>query len=326
MSTENIDRGDEYVGTEDNDKVEDPIKVDDKAADKETDKAAAEDDAKASDKQGEEAEDDDDKDKDGEEDQPRDKSGKFTKKSADKPILIPKARVDEIIRTERSRADDLQRQLDEIKAGKTVQALETEITDLEKQHAKLLLDGKGDEAAVVAGQIRAKERQIQIDSAKAMSEASKEAAREDIRLDLTIERIEADYPQLNENSDEYDQDAVDLVLASQQQLMATQKLPASKALAEAARKVMSRLYPAKTDEPAAPAKKLDKAKDGERSKAQLEKNIDTISKQPADLKDAGADSDKQGIKDNVDVTRLSFDEFSALPETTKARLRGDMLA
>ena len=43
------------------------------------------------------------------------------------------------------------------------------------------------------------------------------------------------------------------------------------------------------------------------------------------MKDVGLDSDKLGEKAMPNVAQMTLEEFNALPATTKARLRGDML-
>jgi hypothetical protein len=58
---------------------------------------------------------------------------------------------------------------------------------------------------------------------------------------------------------------------------------------------------------------------------QVKKNLDTQARQPASMRDVGMDSDKAGVKGDIDVSKLSADEFAALPESTKAKLRGDLL-
>jgi hypothetical protein len=326
---EDLDRGDDFVPTDDD--AVDTSAVDDKAVDGD-DKAVETDDNKATDDGDDKG--GDDKATDDKDDQPRDKGGKFAKKGGDDKA-IPKARVDEMIRGERERAEaaeakmrEMEKQIRKDTATEDTKKLETEITDLEKKHAKAILDGNSETAAELAGQIRLKERQIQIGLSKGMSAQAKEEAREEIRLDLTIERLQVDYPMLNEEDEAYDQDAVDMVLATQQQYIRDKGMTPSVALARAAAKVMGKLNPAKVDDDkdAKDSKGLDKAKEVEgRSKAQLDKNIDTSKKQPADTKAAGLDSDKKGIKDEVDASKLSYEEFAALPEATKARLRGDLL-
>ena len=63
----------------------------------------------------------------------------------------------------------------------------------------------------------------------------------------------------------------------------------------------------------------------DRKEAQVAKNLDTQRRQSPSMKDAGMDSDKAGIKDKIDVSKLTPEEFAALPEATKAKLRGDVL-
>lgn len=332
MDKENLDRGDDFVPSEDA-----STGADDKTAtktvddgDKTVDKTAKTDDGKSDDK----ADGDKTDDKTGEDDKPRDNKGKFAKKNGDDGAAIPKARVDEMVRSERERAEaaenrmrELEKQIKKDVTTEDTKKIEALIVDLEKKHAKAILDGKSDEAADLASQIRLKERQIQIEMSKGMSSQAKEEAREEIRLDMTIERLQADYPMLNEDDESFDQDAVDMVLATQQQYIREKGLTPAVALARAAAKVMSKLAPAKDlDDEDDKKGGLGKAKEVDgRTKAQLDKNIETSKKQPADTKSAGVDSDKKGIKEDVQASKLSYDEFAALPEATKARMRGDLL-
>lgn len=310
------DRGDDFIATGED------IKVLDAPADKPADTAA--------DKPADKPEDKPDS-TGTESEQPRAEDGKFAKKSDGDEKMIPKARVDAMVKkeTERAqaaeaRANELAKSIREVGRSESLEKLEGEIQNLEAEQAKAIVDGDHEKAAAIMGQIRHKERQVQIDSSKSMSDQAKEQAREEIRLDLTIDKLELDYPMLAEGSDNYDADAVDMVLATQRQLMETRGLSPSQALSEAAKKVMSKITVAKADTKEDKPTGLDKAKTvADRTQAQIDKNIETDKKQPASLKDTGLDSDKKGISENIDVTKLSYDEFSALPEATKARLRGD---
>lgn len=319
------DRGDDFIPTgEDvkNDVIDKPLdKPLDKPADDVKDLPAAKDDKPADDKPADD-------------EQPRGNDGKFAKKSDGDGQMIPKARVDEMVKKEGARADaaeakanELAQQIKAVGKSQDLEKTEGEIKDLEAAQAKAIVDGDHEKAAAIMGQIRHKERQVQIDSSKTMSTQAKEQAREEIRLDLTIERLEVEYPMLSEISDKYDADAVDMVLATQRQLMEMRGMSASQALAEAAKKVMAKITVVKDDGDGDKVDKpsgLDKAKTvADRTQAQIDKNLETDKKQPASLKDTGLDSDKKGISENIDVSKLSYEEFGALPEATKARLRGD---
>lgn len=257
------------------------------------------------------------------EEKARDEKGRF----------IPVSRHKDVLEKERERADiaerklaELNDQLKQVDRNADVQKLETEITELEKAHAKALLDGDVDKAAEHMRDIRLKERTIAIQESDRLSSRAKDQAREEVRLDMAIERLEAAYPQLNEKSDEFDQTLTELVLSSQRTYIERDRMAPADALVKAAATVMEKF---KTALPAAAAdeKGLQAAKDAakERAEAQVKANLDAAAKTPAALKDAGKDSDKGGLTEKVDVKKLTDEEFRALPDATKARLRGDLL-
>ena len=309
-----VDRGDEYIptGSVDNeDDTDDGAEAAaagavaaaeaDAKAEEEASKAAAEEEAKA-----------------------RDDKGRF----------IPKSRFDEQVRKEREARENAERQLAALQAqlkqekrAVNTGELETEIKALEKSYTKLILQGDEDKASEIMSQIRLKERTVAIQEATNLSAQAKDQAREEIRVDTTIERIEQLYPELREGSDEYDQDIVDLVLAAQNANISDKRMSPSMALAKAAETVMSKIKPkAAEDEPEAKKGLGAAAGAADRKTAQVKKNLETQKRQPADVKDVGKDSDAAGIKGNIDVSKLSYADFEALPASTKARLRGDMLS
>lgn len=246
----------------------------------------------------------------------------------DKGRFIPKSRFDDAVRKEREGRELAERKLTELQAQlkqdqRKVDTgqLETEIKGLEKSYTKLVLQGDEDAAAEVMSQIRLKERVIATQEAGHLSAQAKDQAREEIRVDTAIERIEATYPELREGSDEYDQDIVDLVLAAQTANINDRRMSPSMALIKATETVMSKIKRV-SDEP---EKKGLGAAAGvaDRKSAQVEKNIAAAKAQPASTRSVGEDSDKAGITTKLDVSKLSREEFAALPEATKARLRGD---
>jgi hypothetical protein len=250
----------------------------------------------------------------------------------DKGRFIPKARFDEQVGKERAAREAAERQLAELQAqlkqvnrNADVAQIEEEIKSMEKQHAKLLLDGDHEKAAELMSQIRFKERQVAIQEATHLSAQAKEQAREEIRVEIAIEKLQTAYPQLDENHEDFDEGLVNLVLAEQRRLIEDERLTPSKALTKAATDIMKRFVPAKAADDQG-AKGLAAAQKGaDRKAAQVQKNLDASKRQPPDMKDVGMDSDKAGIKDDIDVSKLSFSEFEALPEATKARLRGDLV-
>ena len=269
-----------------------------------------------------------------EDEQQRDEAGKFVAKDSPKPI--PKARVDQMVEKEKLRADAAERRFEELqKTIKTVDrsaeiaTLEAENEKLDIAYAKATLDGKTEEMAKIASTIRLNERTIQAAGAQAMSTGAVDQIREEMRLDFAIESVQKQYPALVESHPDYDQDVVDMILSLQETIMRRDRAPAALALSQAADKVMGKFSPqgevaeVAVETGLKQAKKDDKGPD--RKEAAVAKNIDAASKQPANTKDSGMDSDKAGITSDVDAAKLSTEEFDALPESTKARIRGDEL-
>lgn len=248
----------------------------------------------------------------------------------DKGRFIPKSRFDDAVRKEREGREfaerqlaELQNQLKQNQRQVDTSQLETEIKGLEKQYTKLVLQGDEDGAAEVMSQIRLKERTVAIQEATHLSAQAKDQAREEIRMESAIERIESAYPELRDGSEEYDQDLVDLVLASQMANIQQKRMAPSMALAAAVETVMGKMA-RKSAEPEPEKKGLAAAAGAaDRKAAQVEKNLDAARKQPPSLKGVGEDTDKHGQSEKVDVSKLTREEFAALPEATKARLRGD---
>lgn len=280
---------------------------------------------------GKDGDDADDSDK-GE--QARDEKGKFVKKdkSEDEP-RIPKSRYDEQIRKERERAEAAERRLAEIASAQQqisrtadIGKLEDQVKDLRAQERKALVSGDDDKAAEFGSKADALNRQIAIEQTRDMTASAKEQAREEIRMELTIERIETEYPQLDEKSDTFDQDLTDDVLDKQRGYIERERLSPSQALLKAVKYVMSRAQP--------PAEKpeekggLSRADRGtERKEAAVAKNVDAANRQPASTKKAGADSDKHGqTAPTPEADQMTYEEFSALPDSTKAKMRGDFVA
>lgn len=267
--------------------------------------------------------------KDGAEgDQPRDATGKFAKK--DRETTIPKSRFDEQVRKERERADAAERRLAEIEQqrqqvarGADIGKLEDEVKELRAKERKALIAGDDKTATEMSEQADRLNRQIAIEQARDMTAAAKESAREEIRWDMTLESIEKQYPALDETSEHFDQDLSDDVLDAMSGIMRRERLPRSQAMVKAVQKVMDRQKGAEAAETEGKGLRS-AAKEEDRKGAAVKKNIDAANRQPASTKKVGADSDKHGQNKEVpDANDMTFEEFSALPDTTKAKMRGD---
>lgn len=269
---------------------------------------------------------------------PRDAQGKFAKKDKEDEPRIPKAEFDKRLDKERGareaaeqRAAELQRQLSEREESEKhtqarseqVKALDTQLDELEAKREKLLLDGEGEKAAELRKEISQLTRQIARIEAQEESSQIVSQQLEKERVGVAIARLEADHPELNPRSEQYDDDLVQMILAMQSNLLG-KGIAASQALTQAAEKVMKRVAaPAKAEESAGLSQAKQQAE--ERRKEQVEAAVSAQKAQPPTLKDVGVDSDKAGEKGLPDVSKMSVEEFEALPEATRARLRGDLV-
>lgn len=261
---------------------------------------------------------------------PRAADGKFTKKDKeDTGPLIPKARFDAQLSKERERAEAAERRAEELEraAAQVTRNLDIEkavadVAALRKDERKALLDGDEDKAAQISAQADRLNRQIAIAESGQMTGQAKDQALEDMRFELTLERMEEKYPMLRVGDEAYDQDLIDDILDKQVGLIERQRLSPSKALAKAVESVMARVQaPAPAGEKAG----LAAAQTGEpRKSAAVAKNLDAAARQPGSLKEAGLDSDKAGqTKATPSASDMTFEEFEALPEATRAKMRGD---
>lgn len=273
-----------------------------------------------------------------EEEQPRTADGKFAKK--EKPetdgAMIPKSRFDEQVRKEREgreaaerRAAELERQQEGVKRNADVEGMIAKVAELRAQERKAIIDGDEEKAASLSSEADRLNRQIVVEQSSTMSEEAKNAAIENMRFDLVVERLYEKYPALDENNEAFDQDLVDDVLDKQRGLIERERLTPSKAIEKAAKIVMDRrTQPAAEETPAAkPNQTLaDGQKAVDRKTAAVAKNIDAANRQPAGTKQVGADSDKHGqTKSLPEAGDMTQEEFAALPEATKAKMRGDFV-
>ena len=257
------------------------------------------------------------------EDQPaRDDKGRFG---------IPKARFDEAVQKEREKAElaqrqvvELQKQLQTVDRSAKVVDLEAQILELRKADRKAIMDGDEDKSIELAGQIDRLNRQIMVAESQSISAQAAEEAREGIRTDAAIDRLEEIYPVLKEGSETFDQITVNQVLSYQTFLMQTERMSRSQALIKAANDIMVRQLPAAKADEEKPSGGLKDAKGAERTTAQKQKNIDAALKTPPDTRDVGLDTDKVGMKDGL-PTPMNIEDLKAIPEATLKRMRGDMI-
>lgn len=265
------------------------------------------------------------------EEQPRDAQGKFAKKDKehDDGPMVPKSRFDEQVTKERAAREAAERRLAELEATQkaassaaNVQALAEEVKALRAQERKALFEGNEEKAAEISERIDLLNRNINIANAENTSAQVKEQLREEIRVEQAVEKLELTYSALRQNSEDFNPKLVNFVLAEQRRLIEEERYSPSKALLKAAEDVMSIIEGTKKEVPTGLAAAKETT---DRKAAQVAKNVAASKAQPGSLKEVGLDSDKAGTTKAIDVERLTTAEFDALPETTKAKLRGDFV-
>lgn len=258
-----------------------------------------------------------------------------------KDTRIPLSRHTEILNREREARKDVERQLAQFQSGSEIATVNETITKLEEtvlakeaEYTKLVADGKTDEATKVMADIRKAERQMGEAKGDLKIQAAEARAVERTRFNVALERIEASYPILNPDHEDYNQEKTDDVLdlkAAYELRGLTPTAAMQKAVTVLLGANNSKQEMATTTKPRVNADEVDvEVKDGKTvaaaRKAEAVKKVADVA-QPANLKDVGADSDKHGggKLDAKTVMKLSQAKFATLNDETLSDLRGDHL-
>lgn len=256
-----------------------------------------------------------------------------------KDTRIPLARHEQLLQAERDRRAAVEAQLaraqqaDKVaNTNAEIAQAETKLSELEAAHAKHVVDGDAAKAAAVMGEIRKLERSIIQTQSAIEVQAAEARAIERVRYDTTVERLEAAYPQLNEDHADFDKELMAEVVELRDAYVATGKYNRTAAIQKAVKTLVGAATTRQTTavesdvrvDPEAVAKAAADAAAATRTAAARAKAAEAAAKQPADLKKVGVDSSAMGGQiDGKAVMRMSQAEFAALDEKTLARLRGD---
>lgn len=199
---------------------------------------------------------------------------------------------------------------------------DAELERIDAEFADALANQDGKRMAALMAQARKVERDYITAQLQETSTSTRDAtlteARETMRVNAVLDQLESQFPAFDENSDDYNQELNDKVLELQQAYMAAGRSQ-SDALIEAVNIALPAFGYSLEDAP--PAVQPPPAKD---SKESVRRNAQTANQQPPKLDGLGDDSDKAGQAGELpDPLNLTTDEFDALPEETKRRMRGD---
>ena len=241
-------------------------------------------------------------------------------------IRIPKARFDEAQAKARAREQALLEEIDRLKGGqqasatqKAVSDMKSKIDELQDKYEDLILDGKKDEARKIRKQVDAMRENLVEYQTSVKSDAARKAAVDELSYNAQLAGLEAKYPALNPEHEDFDEDRTNEV-ATLLNAFVKSGVKRADALSKAVKYVLG----------APPEQKVSdagKVLAEQRAKTAREKAAEADKKQPPNSAKVGLDSDKagKGGEQGIDVMRLSQDKFSKLDEETKAKLRGDEL-
>ena len=251
----------------------------------------------------------------------------------DKDHRVPKSRFDEAVKRERERAAQYERELEKYRAreqqqkdAEDLEASEAKVKEMLKQHSSLLADGDLDKASEVMGEILQLRDDMQTVRMTRQADNARNSAKIEVQYDATVARLEAEYPVINPDADDFDPAAVRRVQAMVTGIMQNDGKNPAEALQEATDILLKPLKEAKgetlRDKPSPEA-----VEQGMRRTQQaIDKNVKTAAKQPPATGDVGKDHDASGgALDAAAVSRMSWEDFVKLPDEELAKMRGDYI-
>lgn len=240
-------------------------------------------------------------------------------------------RIQELIRRNKDREADLQRQIADLQKATSATATaanldqaEAQLAEMEEKYAQLLLDGSAKEAAAVRQQMRQMERAISVAEARQEAAQAKDAVKAELAYDATVAQIESRYPALDPDAEEFDADLAQEVLELHTGLVAKGVAPSASIL-RAVKYVMADRGVTASDD------RGDNAPDPK--VAGLKRTLDTKARnaaaarsQPPNAVKIGADSSALGGDvSEASVLKMSQEDFGKLSDDALAKMRGDFV-
>ena len=221
-----------------------------------------------------------------------------------KKHMIPKRRLDDVVAKQRKaeqEAAELRKELAEALAkAQAIPAID--VRALSKQHSDI-------NDQIIAATKQTAPEPIDMDALEARVEAKME-------LKSTLTSVFKEYPQLDTDSDVFDEDLNAEALVFQSAYLNQGYLPAEavRRAANAAVRVVRPELLTETVEPKAAVKTR---------KTNVKGNVEASNAQPPKMNQG--ESGGKTSSEMVDITKLTDEEFDALPEATRARMRGDLV-
>lgn len=236
-----------------------------------------------------------------------------------KAPMVPKSRLDEVL----AKNKEMQKRLQDIegKEEEGTKAPEYDFVSKEKAYQDLVLEGETEKAALLRQEIRSAEREQLMSEMQSKMGQTVQQDRELHELNQKASEIMEVFPIFDEKSKSYDETLTNEVMELRDAFI-YQGYGAADSLAKATEVTLLSKRPELLqgeEAPAVdPAPKLTKAVQEKKQKATVKKKVAAAQSQPPEMKGESTKNKKV-----VDINVMSDDEFSALPEDTLRRLRGD---
>ena len=225
-----------------------------------------------------------------------------------KEPMIPKSRFDEVLAKQKALAKKLEEATNPIE--KIENAPEYDFDAKEAEYQSLVLNGRTEEASKLRGEIRNAERQSMMFEVQNRMGKTVQESTEVVALQNKAAELAAKFPVLDETHASFDETKTQEVLDLRDAFM-IQGFTGVDALDKATKYVMGEPEPAPKEDTV--GKKIVEKK----KVANTQKKIEAAEKQPPAMKG------KNKTEKKVDISKMSVDEFDALPPETLRRMRGD---
>ena len=250
---------------------------------------------------------------------------------APKGNMIPQTRFNQAVGKERNRAETAEAELQkyrsrdqQITEAQDFEASKAKVAEMLKQHSSLLADGDLDKAAEVMGDVLQLRDDMQNARMERQADNARNSAKVEVQYDSTVERLETEYPEINPDSEAFDQDTVRQVQMMVTGIMQNEGKNPAQALQEATDIL---LKPQKEAMGLRDKPSEDAIESGMRRKQQqIDKNVKAADAQPPATGAVGHDHDKTGGALDADaVSKMSWNEFVKVPDEELAKMRGDFI-
>ena len=238
-----------------------------------------------------------------------------------KSPMVPKSRLDEVLAKQKA----LQKQVEDMKAANEKPADAPEEYDFdakELEYQQLVLDGEPEKAVALRKEIRSAEKAQTTWELEPKMGQTVQQSQAELALQKAAEEMETKYPVFNQNSADFSQDYTNEVVELRDAFIVS-GYDAVDALNRAVKYVVKdHDINAAGEVEQKPALAETKTEQTAKKKATVAKKLKAAEAQPPELEGEGSSSRGENV---VDLTKISEDDFNALPEATIRRLRGDIV-